>query len=165
MCMSGNYLLMTFGSKQYVPVPRGSRDALLVSLPSIMSSSIIISDAVYVISKQLKTAKFFLISYELVVQLIKKSLALNGTQTFVAMFTIARHPCLSWATLIQPNSSNTLRHISISSSHLCLDLPSGIFPLSVLTRVFYTPTLYSAYFNITSLNMRFRPLRIHKVFI
>jgi hypothetical protein len=55
---------------------------------------------------------------------------LYGTQRFITMFTKAHHCTLSWASRIQFASCIPifLRSILMSSSHLCLCLPSGLFP-------------------------------------
>jgi hypothetical protein len=49
---------------------------------------------------------------------------------FITAFTNARHLSLSWANSIQPKPSHptSYRSIIILSSHLHLDLPSGLFP-------------------------------------
>jgi len=56
----------------------------------------------------------------------------------------ARHPSLSWASSIQSTLPNPTpwRSILILSSHLCLGLPSGLFPADFPTKTLYTPLIY-----------------------
>jgi hypothetical protein len=60
----------------------------------------------------------------------KKFPAFYWTRSFITPFTSARHLSLSWVRLIQPMSPhpNFWRSILMLSSHLCLRLPSGLFP-------------------------------------
>jgi hypothetical protein len=65
------------------------------------------------------------------------------TRSFIIVFTTARHRSVSWAKWIhstprpQPIS---LRSILMSSTHLRLGLPSGLFPLGFPTKTLYTFT-------------------------
>jgi len=63
-------------------------------------------------------------------QLVKKFPAFYATQRFITTFTSAHHLSLSWASFIQsiPPHPTTWRSILILSSHLCLGIPSGLFP-------------------------------------
>ena len=63
-------------------------------------------------------------------QVVKKFLAFCATWWFITTFTSARHLSLSWSTSIQsiPPKTTSWRSILILSSHLSLDLPSGLFP-------------------------------------
>ena len=63
-------------------------------------------------------------------QLVKKFPALYGTQRFINTFKIARSLSISWATPIQsmPSHPTSWGSILILPSHLCLALPSGLFP-------------------------------------
>jgi hypothetical protein len=56
--------------------------------------------------------------------------AFHGTWTFNTEFTTALHLSLSWARPIQATSPHPTspKSILISSTHLHLDLPSGLFP-------------------------------------
>ena len=69
-------------------------------------------------------------------QLLKKFPTFYGTQTFISAFTSACHLQLSWASSIQsiPSHPTSWRSILILSSHLCLGLPSGIFPSGFPTK-------------------------------
>jgi hypothetical protein len=62
-------------------------------------------------------------------QLVKKSPAFYGTRKFITVFAKAHHWPLSWARIIQSTISQLTcpRSILILSSHLRLDLPSGLF--------------------------------------
>jgi hypothetical protein len=58
---------------------------------------------------------------------------LYGTWRFITVFTKAYHWNLSWASWIHftPSLPILLRSILMLSSHLCLGLPSGLFPLGL----------------------------------
>ena len=64
-------------------------------------------------------------------QLVKKFPAFYGTRRFITALTSARHLSLSWASSIRsiPPHPTSWRSIFILSSHLCLGLPSGFFPV------------------------------------
>jgi len=72
-------------------------------------------------------------------QLVKKFPAFYGTWKFITTFTSARHLSLSWASLIQsiPPHSTSWRPILILSPHLCLGLPSDLFPSGFPTKTLY----------------------------
>ena len=76
-------------------------------------------------------------------QLVKKFPAFYGTRRFITAFTSARYLSLSWASSIQsmPLRPTSWRSILILSSHLCLGLPSGLFPSGFPTKTLYTPLL------------------------
>ena len=61
-----------------------------------------------------------------------------GTWRFNTAFTSARHLSLSWASSIQSMSPHPTSWRSISSSHLCLGLPSGLFPSGFPIKTLYT---------------------------
>jgi hypothetical protein len=67
-----------------------------------------------------------------VTQLVKRVSTFYQTYRFITMFTTASQWTLSWARWIQYTSSYTvsLRSTLILSYHLCLGLPSGLFPPS-----------------------------------
>jgi len=63
-------------------------------------------------------------------QLVKKFPAFHGTRRFITAFTSVRHLSLSWASPIKsiyPHPTSW-RSVLILSTHLCLGLPSGLFP-------------------------------------
>ena len=73
-------------------------------------------------------------------QLVKKFPAFHGTRRFITALTSVRHLSLSWASPIQsiyPHPTSW-RSILILSTHLRLDLPSGLFPSGVPTKTLYT---------------------------
>jgi len=76
-------------------------------------------------------------------QLVGKFPAFYGTRKFIAAFTTARHLSQSSATSIQsmPSHPTSWRSILISS-HLCLDLPSGLFPSGFPTETQYKSLLF-----------------------
>ena len=76
-------------------------------------------------------------------QLVKKLHAFYGTRRLITAFTSARQLSLPWASSIQsmPPHSTSWRSILTLSSHLRLGLPSGLFPLSIPTKILYTPLL------------------------
>jgi len=63
-------------------------------------------------------------------QLVKKFSAYHGTRKFITALTSVRHLSLSCANPIQSIYSHPTpwRSILILSTHLCLGLPSGLFP-------------------------------------
>ena len=74
-------------------------------------------------------------------QLVKKFPAFHGTPRFITALTSVRHLSLSWASPIQsihPHPTSW-RSILILSTHLCLGLPSGLFPSGFPTKTLYTP--------------------------
>ena len=78
-------------------------------------------------------------------QLVKKLPAFHGTQRFIAALTSFRHPSLSWASPIQsiyPHPTSW-RSVLILTTHLCLGLPSGLFPSGFPTKTLYTPLTYT----------------------
>ena len=78
-------------------------------------------------------------------QLVKKFPAFYGTRRIIIAFTNARHLSLSWASSIQsvlPHPTSW-RSILISSSHLSLGLPSGLFPSGSPTKILYIHLLSS----------------------
>ena len=72
-------------------------------------------------------------------QLVKKFSAFYGTRRFITAFTSFRHPSLSWASPIQSQypQPTSCRSILILSTHLRLDLPSGLFPSGFSIRTLY----------------------------
>jgi len=74
-------------------------------------------------------------------QLVKKLPAFYRTRRFINAFTSARHLSLSRASSIQYmlQHPTSWRFILILSSHLCLGLPSGIFPAGFPTKNLYMP--------------------------
>jgi len=78
-------------------------------------------------------------------QLLKKCPAFHGTRRFITALTSVRHLSLSWASPIystypQPTS---WRSILIQSTHLCVGLPSGLFPSGLPAKTLYTPSPHS----------------------
>ena len=74
-------------------------------------------------------------------QLVKKFSAFHGSRRFITAITSARNLSLSWASPIQsiyPHPTS-LRSVLISSTHLSLGLPSGLFPSGFPTKTLYTP--------------------------
>ena len=76
-------------------------------------------------------------------KLVKKYPECYETRRFFTAFTRARHLSLSWANSIQsiPPHPTSWRSVLILSSHLCLGLPSGLFPSGFPTKTLYTPLL------------------------
>ena len=77
-------------------------------------------------------------------QLVKKFPTFYGTRMFITLFTSAHHLSLSWASTIHsmPPHPTCWRSILILSFHLCLGLPSGLFPSGFSTKTLCT-TLHS----------------------
>ena len=74
-------------------------------------------------------------------QLVKKFPAFYGTRRFITALTSVRHLSLSWASPIQSTYPHptSWRSILILSTHLCLGLPSGLFPSGFPTKNLYAP--------------------------
>ena len=74
-------------------------------------------------------------------QLVKKFPALYGTRRFITAFASACHLSVSWASSIHSIPSPPKPGISILmlSSHLCLCLPSGLFPSGFHPKTLCTP--------------------------
>jgi hypothetical protein len=74
-------------------------------------------------------------------QLVKKFPAFYGTRRFLTPLTSTRHLSLSWAIPIQSSHlhATSWRSILKLSSHLCLGLPSSLFPSGFPTITLYTP--------------------------
>ena len=73
-------------------------------------------------------------------QLVKKFPAFYGNRRFITALTSVRLLSLSWASPVQsiyPHPTSW-RSILILSTHLCLGLPSGLFPSSFPTKTLYT---------------------------
>ena len=74
-------------------------------------------------------------------QLVKKFPAFHGTQRFITALTSVRHLSLPWARPIQsiyPHPTSW-RSILISSTHLRLGLPSGLFHSGFPSKTLHTP--------------------------
>ena len=74
-------------------------------------------------------------------QLVKKFPAFHGIQRFITALTSVRHLSLSWASPIQsiyPHPTSW-RFILILSTHLRLDLPSGLLPSGFPSKTLCTP--------------------------
>ena len=76
-------------------------------------------------------------------QPVKKFPTFCGARRFITTFTSARHLSLSWARSVKsvPSDPASWRSILILSSHLCLGLPSCLFPSGFPTKTLYTPHL------------------------
>ena len=76
-------------------------------------------------------------------QLVKKFPEFYGTRRFITAITNARHLSLAWASSIESTHPHptSWRSILILSSHLCLGLPSGLYPPGFPIKTLYTPLL------------------------
>ena len=75
-------------------------------------------------------------------QLVKKFPAFHGTRRYITALTSVRHLSLSWVCPIQsiyPHPTSW-RFILILSTHLCIGLPSGLFPSFFPTKTLYIPS-------------------------
>ena len=74
-------------------------------------------------------------------QLVKKFHAFQGPRGFITALTSVRHLSLSWASPIQSTYPHptSWRSVLILSTHLCLGLPSCLFPSGFPTKNLYTP--------------------------
>ena len=75
-------------------------------------------------------------------QLVKKFPAFHGTPKFITALTSIRHLSISWVSPIQsiyPHPT-AWRSILLLYTHLCLGLPSGLFPSGFPTKTLYTPS-------------------------
>jgi len=69
-------------------------------------------------------------------QLVKKFPTSHGIRRFITTFTSAHHLSLSSTRSIQsmPPHHTTWKSVLILSSHLCLGIPSGLFPSGLPTK-------------------------------
>ena len=67
-------------------------------------------------------------------QLVRKPVPVYIIRTFIAIVTKSRNLSLSWAKLTQ-STSNYRFYRLILSYHLCLGLPSGVFPSDFPTKI------------------------------
>ena len=74
-------------------------------------------------------------------QLVKKFPAFHGIRRFITALTSVRQLSLSWASPIQSTCPHptSWRSIPILSTHLRLDLPSGLLPSGFPTKTLYNP--------------------------
>ena len=74
-------------------------------------------------------------------QLVKKLPTFHGTRRFITALTSVCHLSLSWANPIQSiyTHPTSWGSILILSTHLCLGLPSGLFPSGFPTKTLHTP--------------------------
>ena len=74
-------------------------------------------------------------------QLVKKFPAFHGTRRFITALTSVRHLSLSRASPIQSiyTHPTSWRSVLILSTHLCLGLPSGLFPSGFPYKTLYNP--------------------------
>jgi len=107
----------------------------------------------------------------------QKFLASYGIRRFITVFTTARHWPLSWASWTQstPSYPVSLRSILILSCHLRLGIPSGLFPYSLLIKMYayitpmratYPPLIWSCPATVCHSTIvhliRFQAIIIHK---
>ena len=77
-------------------------------------------------------------------QLVKKFPTFYGNLMYITSFISARHLSLSWARSIKftlPLHPTSWRSVLILSSHLCVLLPSRLFPSGFPTKPLYAPFL------------------------
>ena len=75
-------------------------------------------------------------------QLVQKFPAFHGTRRFITALTSVRHLSLSWVSPIQsiyPHPTSW-RSLLILSTHLRLDLPSGLLPSGFPSKNLHTPS-------------------------
>jgi len=74
-----------------------------------------------------------------VTQLVKRYPIFYEYRRFLTVFKGTRHCSLPWPSRIQSTNVHPifLRSILILSFHLCLDLPSGLFPSGFATKILY----------------------------
>jgi hypothetical protein len=93
----------------------------------------------YHLTTQLISWSKALLEKIIVTQLVKKFTSFYGTGKFITVFIGTCHWSLSSATCIQSTASHpiTQRSLLILCSHLCLGLPSCLFPSGFLTKSLY----------------------------
>jgi len=94
---------------------------------------------------------------------IQKLPAFYGTQSFIIIFTTARHLSLSRARCLQSTSFHPipLRSFLTLTSHLHLGLPSDFFPSVFPTKILYCTALHCTHFSSLPYVLHSPPIPSH----
>ena len=126
--------LSTYGSSDFTSTLRSAVVTLCRTVTCLKRSGALYS--AHLLTSLLTSRCRVLLEKLTGLQLVKKFPAFHVTRRFITALTSVRHLSLSWASPIQSTYTHPIswRSILILSTHLRLDLPSGLLPSGLPTK-------------------------------